>query len=114
VQLADKTTATVECDLLLVATGRRPNTGALNLEAAGVEVDAKTKLISVSEALQTSASHIYAAGDCCTLHQFTHYASLMGGWAVRNVLLPGSQIPSKLIPRVTFTTPEVLLNILTD
>ena len=40
----------------------------------------------MSDALQTSAAHIYAAGDCCTLEQFTHHASLMGGWAAVNLL----------------------------
>eukprot|EP00812_Abedinium_dasypus_P008801 NODE_2535_length_918_cov_189.710313.p1 GENE.NODE_2535_length_918_cov_189.710313~~NODE_2535_length_918_cov_189.710313.p1 ORF type:complete len:251 (+),score=60.29 NODE_2535_length_918_cov_189.710313:85-753(+) len=97
----------VECDMLLVAAGRRPNTSEMNLEAAGVKLDEKTKLITVTPQLQTTASHIYAAGDCCTLQQFTHYASQMGIWAARNLLLPGSQIPTHVVPRATFTTPEV-------
>merc|ERR1712167_529732 len=57
--------------------------------------------------LQTTAAHIYAAGDCCTLQQFTHYASIMGVWAARNLLLPGSMIPTHVVPRCTFTSPEV-------
>jgi pyruvate/2-oxoglutarate dehydrogenase complex dihydrolipoamide dehydrogenase (E3) component len=42
---------------LLVATGRRPQTKALNLPAAGVEVD-KRGFIKVNDDLQTSAPHI--------------------------------------------------------
>jgi len=100
-------TQVVECELLLVAIGRRPNTSEMNLEAAGVQLDEKTKLIKVTPQLQTTASHIYAAGDCCTLQQFTHYASQMGVWAARNLLLPGSSIPTHIVPRATFTTPEI-------
>merc|ERR1712139_223748 len=87
--------------------GRRPHTSHMNLEAAGVQVDEKTHLIKVDKTLKTSTDHIYAAGDCCTLQQFTHYAGIMGFWAVRNLLLPGSGTPTQIIPRVTFTTPEV-------
>merc|ERR1712113_1122335 len=71
------------------------------------KVDEKSRLISVTSQLQTTAEHIYAAGDCCTLQQFTHYAGIMGIWAARNLLLPGSTIPTHVVPRVTFTTPEV-------
>lgn len=98
---------TVLCDVLLVASGRRPHTNHMNLEAAGVKVDEKTRLIQVDKSLKTAADHIYAAGDCCTLQQFTHYAGIMGFWAVRNLLLPGSGVPTHIIPRVTFTSPEV-------
>jgi len=107
VAMADGSTRHVEAELLLVAAGRRPKTSTMNLEAAGVDVDTKTRLICVSKSLQTSASHIYAAGDCCTLQQFTHYAALMGGLAIRNALFPLSETPTEVIPRVTFTTPEV-------
>jgi len=107
VECADRTTTSIECDALLVAAGRRPNTESAGLAAAGVEIDPRTALVTVNKTLQTTASHIYAAGDCCTSQQFTHYASLMGGWAVRNALLPGSMSPTDVVPRCTFTTPEV-------
>eukprot|EP00928_Gymnodinium_smaydae_P007424 TRINITY_DN12668_c0_g1_i1.p1 TRINITY_DN12668_c0_g1~~TRINITY_DN12668_c0_g1_i1.p1 ORF type:complete len:510 (-),score=81.18 TRINITY_DN12668_c0_g1_i1:500-1999(-) len=97
----------VECDLLLVAAGRRPNTSEMALEAAGVSLDPKTKLITVTPQLQTTASHIYAAGDCCTMQQFTHYASQMGIWAARNLLLPGSKTLTHVVPISTFTSPVV-------
>jgi len=96
----------VETDLLLIATGRRPNTDQMNLDKAGVELT-DNKLIKVTDALQTTAPHIYAAGDCCTLQQFTHYASQMGVWAARNLLFPGTDTPTHWVPRATFTEPEV-------
>jgi pyruvate/2-oxoglutarate dehydrogenase complex dihydrolipoamide dehydrogenase (E3) component len=52
--------------------------------------------------------HIYAAGDVTGGYQFTHYAGWQAFQAVRNALLPGSSSGvTDLVPRVTFTDPEV-------
>ncbi len=56
---------------LLVATGRRPNTDGLNLEAAGVEVDGRG-FIPVDERLETNVPGIYAMGDVNGGPAFTH------------------------------------------
>jgi pyruvate/2-oxoglutarate dehydrogenase complex dihydrolipoamide dehydrogenase (E3) component len=56
---------------LLVATGRRPNTDDLGLDAAGVETD-KRGFIVVDDQLRTSAEHIWAMGDCNGKGAFTH------------------------------------------
>ena len=53
--------ATVSASVLLVCSGRRPNIDNLGLEKIGVETDAHG--VKVNEYLQTSFSHIYAAGD---------------------------------------------------
>lgn len=96
----------VECDLLLVATGRRPTLDGLNLDAAGVKYSEKG--IVVSEHLQTSVTTIYAAGDVLGGEQFSHLAGFQGFQAARNALLPGnnSGFPA-VMPRVTFTDPEI-------
>jgi len=52
----------LEVDAVLVAAGRIGNTQAMGLEAAGVKVDAKGRVL-VNDHFQTSAAHIYAAGD---------------------------------------------------
>ncbi len=52
----------IDCDLLLAATGRKPNTDDLGLKAAGVEVDAKGA-IAVDAYSKTSQDNIYAVGD---------------------------------------------------
>ena len=80
--------AEVRADALLVAVGRRPNLGRLNLDNAGVL--AKPGGISVDRRLRTGQRHIYAAGDCLGGPQFTHYAGFQGFIAARNALLPGS------------------------
>lgn len=58
-------------DALLVATGRRPNTGALNAEAAGVELDERGH-IKVNERFQTTNPAVYAIGDVTGQPEFTH------------------------------------------
>ena len=63
----------VEGDLLLVATGRRPNTKALRLEAAGVELDDQG-YIRVDKHFRTTTPPIYAIGDVTGQPAFTHVA----------------------------------------
>ena len=58
---------------VLLAVGRRPNTDDLGLEAAGVAVDAHG-FILVDDELRTSASGIWALGDCNGRGAFTHTA----------------------------------------
>ncbi|MEP7179354.1 MAG: FAD-dependent oxidoreductase, partial [Pseudonocardiales bacterium] len=66
--------STVEADLLLVATGRVPNSDKMNLAAAGVEVRPDGR-IRVDCFQRTSAEHIWALGDVCTPHQLKHVAN---------------------------------------
>ena len=93
-------------ELLLVASGRKPNADGLDLEKAGVEYTHKG--IKVDDELRTSAKHIYAAGDVLGGYQFSHFAGWQAFQAVRNALLPGSNSGlTDLVPWVTFTDPEV-------
>ncbi len=96
----------IECDLLLLAAGRKPTLDGLNLEAAGVGYSDQG--IEVNAHLQTSIATIYAAGDVLGGEQFSHLAGWQGFQAARNALLPGSNsgFPS-VMPRITFTDPEV-------
>jgi pyruvate/2-oxoglutarate dehydrogenase complex dihydrolipoamide dehydrogenase (E3) component len=95
-------------DVLLISTGRNPNTEGLGLETIGVLIDDQTGGIIVNDKLQTSVKNIYAAGDCTGDRQFTHYAGFQGAIAARNILLPLSDPGvAKDIPSVTFTSPEI-------
>ena len=62
---------TVDGSHLLLAVGRLPNTGDLNLEAAGVRTDARG-YIQVDDELRTSADGIWAMGDVNGRGAFTH------------------------------------------
>jgi pyruvate/2-oxoglutarate dehydrogenase complex dihydrolipoamide dehydrogenase (E3) component len=102
----DMAGTTIAGDRVLVAAGRAPNVGGLDLERAGVAYDARG--IRVDRYLRTSARHIYACGDVIGRGQFTHLAGWQCFQAVRNALLPGrtAGIP-EVLPTVTFTDPEV-------
>ena len=91
---------------LLVATGRRANTDGLALEQAGIVCDRNG--IVVNKRLKTSNRRVYAIGDVAGRRQFTHLANYHAGLVIRNALfrLPvGSN--EDLVPRVTFTDPEL-------
>ena len=91
---------------LLIATGRRPNVEGLDLDAAGI---AHTPAgITVSRGLRTSNRRVYAIGDVTPGPRFTHAANYHAGLVIRNALfrLP-VKADDRLIPRVTFTDPEL-------
>jgi len=96
----------VSGELLFIAVGRVPALEGLALENAGVRSSARG--IEVNAKLQTSAPHIYAAGDCIGGAQFSHLAGWQAFQAVRNALLPGSSVGlTDRTPEVTFTVPEI-------
>ncbi len=96
----------VRCDKLLIATGRAPNTAGLSLAAAAVRVDARGA-IAVNERLETSASGIYAAGDCTSQPQFVYVAAAGGTRAAVNMLGGRASLDLSAMPAVVFTEPQV-------
>ncbi|MCK9983816.1 MAG: mercuric reductase [Azoarcus sp.] len=96
----------VRADKLLVATGRAPATGSLNLEAAGVELDAQGA-IAIDHAMRTSAPHIYAAGDCTDQPQFVYVAAAAGTRAAINMTGGEAALDLTAMPAVVFTDPQV-------
>jgi pyruvate/2-oxoglutarate dehydrogenase complex dihydrolipoamide dehydrogenase (E3) component len=102
-------TEPITADAMLIATGRTPNLGALNLKAAGVDYDARG--VKVNTYLQTSQPHIYAAGDITNSLKFTHTADFTARIVVRNILMPFQFLRQKVdwsvVPWCTYTDPEV-------
>ena len=92
---------------LLIATGRRPVTEALNLEAVGVDVGERGEIV-VNDQLATTNSRIWAAGDVTGHPQFVYVAGGHGAIAVDNALrAAGRTVDYRTLPRVTFTSPAV-------
>ncbi len=105
--VSDDYKSTVAVDAILTGTGRVPNVDGLNLEAAGVDHD-NTVGIRVDDFLRSSNRRIYAAGDACLEHKFTHTADASARIVVRNALFLGRQRLSALtIPWCTYTDPEI-------
>jgi mercuric reductase len=102
-----KEEVTCSATQLLMATGRRPNTSKLNLEAAGVKV-AKRGGIIVNEHLQTSNQNIYAAGDVIGDPMFVYVTAYAGALAAENALNNTGKVYDLFaLPRVTFTDPQI-------
>ena len=93
---------------LFNALGREPNTATLNLAAAGVTSRADGQ-IRVNRWQQTSAPHIYAAGDCSGPHEIVHTAILQGELAARHAAKVKALKPVdwSLLLNVVFTDPQL-------
>ena len=97
---------TVECNRILVATGRRPLVHGLGLEEAGVTFSKHG--IEVDRRLRTSQKHIYAVGDVCGPYNFTHMAEYQAGIALANIVFRSpKKTDYRVVPRVVYTDPEV-------
>lgn len=100
----DETTITV--DKVLVAVGRRPNTGNLGLDKAGVQVDPKG-FIQVNNQLRTTNPNIFAIGDVVGGPLLAHKAS-KEGLIVADILNGDNEIVDvRAMPAAVFTDPEV-------
>lgn len=96
----------LEVDRVLVATGRRPNTTGLNLDAA--EVDTDRGFVVVDEHLRTSNPRVWAAGDVTSSPQFVYVAASEGALVADNAIRgAGRTTDYRVLPRVTFTSPQV-------
>lgn len=105
--ISDDYQSAVSVDRILAGVGRLPNVEGMDLEAAGVVYD-PVHGIQVDDFLRTSSTRIYAAGDACLEHKFTHSADVAARIAVANALFRGRQRLSGLvIPWCTYTDLEV-------
>jgi dihydrolipoamide dehydrogenase len=95
----------VECDKVLMAVGRTPNTADLNLEAAGITYNRKG--IEVDDNMQTSVPHIYAIGDVNGKMMLAHVATFQGYRALNSIQRKTDKIKFNLVPAAVFTIPEV-------
>ncbi|NQZ31242.1 MAG: mercury(II) reductase [Oceanospirillaceae bacterium] len=93
-------------DKLLLSTGRRANTAGLNLAVAGVDIDEGGRIL-VNNRLQSSAPHIFAAGDCCNLPQYVYVAAAAGSRAGINMTDGDKALDLSVLPKVIFTDPQV-------
>jgi pyruvate/2-oxoglutarate dehydrogenase complex dihydrolipoamide dehydrogenase (E3) component len=96
----------IPVDEILVGVGRRPNIERLSPEMVGVAVE--NTGVRVNDRLQTTNPRIYAAGDVCSQHKFTHNADAQARIVIQNALFLGRAKASALtIPWCTYTDPEI-------
>jgi NAD(P) transhydrogenase len=93
-------------DTLLCAAGRQGNTAGLNLEAAGLQPDARGRL-AVDREFRTAVSHIYAAGDVVGFPSLASVSMEQGRVASASAFgRPAVTVPA-LFPYGLYTIPEV-------
>ena len=95
-----------EGDYCLFAVGRRPYTDGLNVDAAGVKLDDRGKVI-VDQHLKTNIDNIYAIGDVIKGAMLAHKAEEEGTLVAEQLAGQKPHIDYNLIPGVVYTWPEV-------
>jgi mercuric reductase len=99
---------------LLVATGRRPQTAALGLEAVRVKLGERGEVL-VDEHLRTANPRIWAVGDVTGHPQFVYVAGAHGAVVADNAFDDANRtLDYRYLPRVTFTSPNIAAVGLTD
>ncbi len=95
----------VEADIVLVATGRKPNIEGLGLENTDINYD--NKGIKVDDNMQTNICGIYAIGDVNGRAMLAHAATAQGMRAVNHICGKKDAIRMEIMPAAVFTNPEV-------
>ncbi len=97
----------INCDEILVATGRAPNTDTLSLENAGVETDNRG-FIKTDQAMKTRIPTIYAAGDCVSKKLMLETLSAREGVvAASNIMGQKDAVDYLSTPWAVFTNPQI-------
>lgn len=98
---------TYQAERLLLATGTKPATDGIHLEAAGIQTG-ETGLITVDDTLQTTNPAVWAVGDCVGPYRFTHTGDRQAELAVHNAmgLSPTLKQDWHAVPWAVYTHPS--------
>ncbi|PKH01311.1 mercury(II) reductase [Psychromonas sp. MB-3u-54] len=96
----------LQAEKLLIATGRHANTQSLHLSQVGIETNNSGEIM-VNGKMETSQTHIYAAGDCASMPQFVYVAAAAGTRAATNMTGGDVSLDLNTMPAVIFTDPQV-------
>ena len=98
--------STIECDQILSTVGRKPYSAGLQLEKAGLAVDAKG-FLAVDAQMRTKVKHIYAIGDIAGQPMLAHKGSKEGLVAAAVIAGQNETYDVRCVPAVIFTSPEM-------
>jgi len=96
----------IECDRVLLAAGRLPNTEGLGLDVLGLELDERGR-IPVDRRFATSAADVYAIGDVIRGPMLAHKAEEEGIACVEGIVTGHGHVNYDAIPGVVYTEPEI-------
>lgn len=97
---------TLEADVVLVAIGRRPYTGGLNAENAGIDIDERGRLV-IDQEYRTKHPHIRVVGDVTFGPMLAHKAEEEAVAAIEYIKKGHGHVNYAAIPSVMYTHPEV-------
>ena len=92
-------------DIVIIATGRKPNIEKIGLENAGIMIE--KGYVKVDSRLETSVKGIYAIGDVTGKSLLAHAATAQGMTAAVNISGGNKDIDYSLIPGCIYTEPEI-------
>lgn len=98
-------TLTAQGAAVVMAAGRKPDSKALGLEAAGVQMD--RGFVQVDDEMRTNIPHIYAIGDLTGKQQLAHVATAQGIVAAHNAAGEHRAMRYEAVPGCIYTTPEI-------
>ncbi|MFM7283378.1 MAG: dihydrolipoyl dehydrogenase [Planctomycetia bacterium] len=96
----------IECDRVLLAVGRRPNTEGLGLESVGLQLDERGR-IPIDEHFRTKVDGFHAIGDVVRGPMLAHKAEEEGIACVEGLIQGYGHINYDAIPGVVYTHPEI-------
>ena len=104
-------TQSVEADIILMATGRKPRTEGLGLDTLGITLASNGAIptddnFQVTSHLSPLTSKIYAIGDCNGRQMLAHAAEMQAVRAVNHILGKPDGIRFDIMPAAIFTEPE--------
>jgi dihydrolipoamide dehydrogenase len=102
----DESAASLDADVVLVATGRRPYVAGLGLESAGVEMTERGQ-VRIDDRWRTSVPGIYALGDVVQGPMLAHKAEDEGMAVAEVIAGQHGHVNYGVIPSVIYTSPEV-------
>ena len=102
----DDSEATLDADVVLVATGRKPYTDGLGLEALGVTMSPRGQ-VETDAHWSTNVKGIYAIGDCIDGPMLAHKAEDEGMAVAETIAGQAGHVNYGVIPGVIDTSPEV-------
>jgi len=105
-QSADGKAATLDCDRLVVAVGRVPNTGGIGAENVGLKIDARG-FIEVDKNCRTSLPRLYAIGDVVRGPMLAHKGEEEGVMVAEIIAGQHGHVNYDAIPWVMYTQPEI-------
>ena len=104
--LKDGTKSSIQGDVVLVSTGRKPFTDGIGLESVGIEKDERGR-VKINSHYQTSQPNIFAVGDVTVGPMLAHKAE-EEGVAVAEIIATGhGHVNYDTVPSVIYTHPEV-------